>query len=878
MGFWHKLGNTLRPGSVNHDVASELEHHRALRREDGLGAWRSPGADGATRDADILVWLESWLLDLRHAARLLRRSPAFTLLVVASLALGIGANAAIFSLIDTVLLRTLPVPLPNQIYLLQSTDGVRPVEVFSYPVFLQMQRAAAGRAQLGAYDGPGQVPLERRGGRALEPRTQLVSGGFFRALAIAPWRGRWIDADDNRALGASPVAVLSYGFWRRVYGGTPMVGRTITLHHTPLTVVGVAPPGFTGLDPEYAVDIWAPIMMQPALGPGQGSIWSYNADDKKPYPPQEGEMWLHVFARLRDPGQAPALAAALSLPLAASFRRFAPEHKLAQRVALVPGGRGGNGLRKQYAAPLTLLMAMAAMMLLIAVANVATLQLARMVRRQREIAVRVAIGVSRARLARQLLTEGLLLASIASAAAAGVALAATRLILRLAGDPFASHPDWRMWAFLAVVALGVGLILGVLPARQALRGTTAADLKSAGLRAAAGAPGRVPLGRQLVVAQVAFSLVLVVAAGLFARSLAAMFTLNLGFDRDHILTASLALPDAGVPIEPLRSLDHGLLRRIAALPGVRAVAVDQSGLDDYSTDTSGIHLAGVVSPPGGLYSNENTVSRRFFHAVGMPILRGRGFAATDTANSPTVVVVNQAFAARFYPGQDPLGKTFGYNAAHTGQFRIVGVVADARVNNPDTPAVPLFYRLMDQSARAALHLEVRAAGDPARLISAVRATAGSFDPRLRVEQVSTVTHRLGEMLRNDTLVMQLSAGAGLLALALACLGLFGVTAYTVNARRSEFGVRLALGANRGAVVQLVLGEAAAMLGLGAALGLPLAFAAARWAQPLLPGVSASDPAALAAALAVTLTLPLLAALVPARRAARTDPALALRAE
>ncbi len=877
MGFWRKLRNTLRPGGLNGEVADELEHHRALRRREGLGAWRSPGAEEPTRNADSFAWLESWLLDLRHAARLLRRSPAFTLLVVASLALGIGANTAIFSLINTVLLKTLPVPRPQQIYLLTSTDGVHPVEVFSYPVLRRMQRAAAGQAALGAFNQAGALPLARRGGRSLPAVTQLVSGGFFAGLGISPWRGRWIEARDNRALAASPVAVLSYGFWQRVYGGAPMLGRTITLRRTPLSVIGIAPPGFTGLDPADPVDVWAPVMMQPALGAG-GSVWSVGADDNRPFPPQEGEMWLHVFARLRRPQDAPALAAALSAPLAASVRRIAPERKLAQRVTLAPGGRGGNGLRRQYTAALGLLLAMAALMLLIAVANVATLQLARMVRRRREIAVRVAIGVSRARLTRQLLTEGLLLAAIAAAAAGGVAIFAGRWIVRLAGDPFAPDLDWRVWAFLAAVALGTGLILGWLPAWQARSGNPAADLKSAGARAEGRAPGRVPLGRPLVTAQVAFSLLLVVAAGLFARNLAAMFRVNLGFDRNHILTAQLALPDAGVPVAQLRVLDQGLLRRIAALPGVRAAAMDQNGLDDFSADTSGIVLAGVVSPPGGYVANENTVSRDFFQAVGMTIVRGRGFQAADTAHGPAVVVVNQAFARQFYPGRNPIGKTFGYDAQHTGQFRIVGIVADARMNDPDTPAQPLFYRLLQQSGAEALTLEVRTAGDPAALIPAVRTAATGFDAQLRVRQISTVAHRLDEMLQRDTLIAQLSSGAGMLALALACLGLFGVTAYTVNARRGEFGLRLALGAEPAMVVRLVLGEAAVQIGLGLALGLPLALAASHWAQPLLPGVSATDPATLAAALAVMLALPLLAALGPAWRAARTDPALALRAD
>jgi predicted permease len=798
--------------------------------------------------------------------------------VVLSLALGIGANAAIFSLINAVLLKTLPVPDPQQIYVLQASDGVNaPLAVFSYPVFQQMQQAAGGAAELGAGNVVDGMPLLLPGGGTRQVAVQLVSGSYFSALEIEPLLGRWINQQDNRALGASPVAVLSYGFWQRQFGGdTTLLGETITLRGVALTVVGIAPPEFTGLDPANPVWVWTPLMMQQALH-AHGNRWSFSAHDNQPWPRQEREFWLEVIARVHDPARAAGLATVLGRPFAASFQRMDPDHAQAYRVSLQAGGRGGDSLRRAYRAPLQLLMTLAGLMLLLAIANVATLLLARMVRRRREIAIRLAVGISRRRLARQLLSEGLLLAGMAGAAAVGVAIGVSRLIVRLAADPFQPDLDWRVWAFLGAVALGAGLVLGLLPAWQAQRGSASEALKSGGFNLGRG-HGRVPLGRGLIVAQVAFAMLLVAGAGLFSRSLAAMFTVNLGFDRAHVLTAEMQLPDSGVPAAELAVLQERELERVGALPGVRAVAWEQSGLDDWSTDTSGISLAGRADPPGGLRANENTVSRNYFAAVGMPLLRGRGFEETDTAHSRLVTVVNQAFAERFYPNQNPIGKTFGYDQEHAGQFEIVGVVTDARVQDPHAPAAPLFYRLRAQSDRQTLKLEVRTAGDPAALVSAVRAAAGGVDPRLQVRSVATVSHRLDEMLRRDRLIAQLSGGFGGLALLLACLGVYGVMACAAAARGAEFGIRMALGAARGQVMGLVLRETALLLLAGLALGLPLALAAGRWAQPLLPGVAASDPLTLTAAALVMAATPLGAALLPAWRAAHADPLRALRAE
>lgn len=884
MAHWRRVWGSLRSGKLRTDIREEIELHRELKRGQGASEaeLRREFGDAErvieqTRDADLWVALESGWQDLRHAARQLRRARGFTLAVVITLALGIGANAAIFSLVNRVLLATLPVPAPHQLFALRANDGKQPFPLFSYPVFRQMEQIAGGRVAFGAASPPGVMPIHVPGAASGALRAQLVSGDFFNALGIAPVRGRWIRQDDNRSVGASPVAVLSYGFWQSHFGGQETaLGMNINLRGVALQVVGIAPPGFNGLDPALPVDVWAPLMMQAPLH-ATGNRWSINGNDDQPWAPQEGELWLQLIARVKDPAALAGLAAQLSPPETASLHRLLPDEKLAYRVELTPYGQGGDQLRKTYGAPLRALQWLVALMLVIALANVATLLLARMVRRRQEIAVRLAIGISRGRLACQLLTEGLLLAAVAGAAAVAVADAASRAMTRLAHNPFQPDLDWRVWVVLFGAALATGVVLGLLPAWQAQHGNPSDALKSGG-GSAGSRHSRVPLGRGLVIAQVAFSLLLVAAAGLFARSLAGMFHLSLGFNGTNLLTVQLSEPDSGIPLPQLRELQRQLQARVAALPGVQAVAFDQNGLDDYSTETSGISLAGRVDPPGGLRSTEDTVSRNFFDVAGMTVLRGRGFTAQDTATSPTVVVVNQAFVRQFYAGQVAIGKTFGSDAHHTQQTRIIGVVADARVQDLHTKAVPLFYRALEQSDHHALKLEVRTAGDPAALTATVRAAVTGFDPRLRVHTISAFAHRLDELLQRDQLVSQLSAIFGALALALACLGLFGVMSYSVAARGPEFGLRMALGAERASVLALVLREAAVLVGAGVIIGLLLALGAGRLLQPLLPGTAASDPLALAAAVALLLLLPLASTLPPAWRAARNDPARVLRAE
>ncbi|HET9784151.1 MAG TPA: ABC transporter permease, partial [Terriglobales bacterium] len=701
MGWWHKFAGTLRRRRGDEEIREELEHHLEMRRAAGGEPRRFGNVEAVrerTRDMDIHVWLDTWLQDLKHGARLLRRSPGFTVGVILSLAIGIGANAAIFSLVNAVLLKTLPVPEPQQIQLLGQTDGTNDIALFSYPLIQQFAAAAGGAARIGAASPTARLDWGNDLEHPLRAGVQLVDGGYFPALGITPARGRWINDNDNRAVGAAAVAVVSYGFWQKELGGAAdVIGRELRFRHGTLTVVGVAPQGFGGINPANPADLWAPAMMQPMLGI-HGNLMNIDGDSKAPWPPQERLGWLQVVARIPNAGDHARLQGAWAGLLTASWKRMEPQ-VAGMRLTMTAGGQGEDSLRTRYGAPLRLLMGLAGLMLLIAIANVVTLLLARTVRRRREIAVRQAVGITQARLARQLLTEGVLLAALAGAAAVVMAVWLSRGLVMLAaagGDaPFQPDMDWHVWAFLAGVALATGVVLGLLPAWQARRSSPATVLRAE--TGQGGSLRRVPMGRWLVAAQVALSLLLVASAGLFARSLSGMFQVNLGFDAEHLLTAQLGLPDGQTKPEAWLPLEQQVLARVRALPGVAAVAFDRNGLDNGSIETSGIAFPGQAASERKPQTREETVSRGYFDAVGMRLQRGRGFAASDSPKGQQVVVVNQAFVEKFYPQRDPLGQTFGYDDASTSQFQIVGVAADARTFDPHEAAAPTMYRLADQA-------------------------------------------------------------------------------------------------------------------------------------------------------------------------------------
>jgi len=860
------------------EIREELSHHAALSARDGRDRrFGQPELVAEkTRDMDVTVWLETCAQDLRHALRMLRRAPGFTAIVVLSLALGIGANAAIFSIMDALVLRTLPVPKPDQLVQLLATNGTDRGNLFSYPVYQRLSRAAAPAAALGAFTYPAPFYIPRAGMPPQAVSGELVSGEYFSAIGASPALGRLLLPSDNQGSSGSAVAVVSYAFWRsRLGANAAAVGSHLQVNGVDCEIVGVARPGFAGFLPDVPPDIWMPLRLQSRLHYDHNASTDDTANPRLPWATQDGVSWLQLFARAPAAAQR-TLAARLSPTLAAASSAIGPG---TWRVATRPGAKGSSGLRQAFSQPLAILLGLVAMMLLIGCANVASLLLARNLHRSREIAVRLALGVSRARLVRQLITEGLVLGALAGAAALVLArwggAALTRLAVNLpTATALPVALDARLLGFVAALSALVGILVSLLPARQAGQVDASAVLKAGPSRF-----GRLPFGRALIVAQVAVALLLVATAGLFSRSLAHLDLLNPGFDRDHVLNLRTDTRIAGVPIPQWPLLYSRLHDAVAAVPGVTAAAFSECALPSSCTDASDIHFPGVAA---SVNSDSYTVGRDYFSTVGMRLLQGRGFTAQDAPHTALVALVNQAFASKFFPGRSPLGQHFGFDAKSASSFTIVGLVADARIHNLRQPAPPQFFLSLDQNPEFMSSLQVRTSGNPAAVASAVQRAISVIAPSLPVTQVLTTEALIHISLADELLLAHLSAIFGLLALSLACLGLYGVVNFQVARRTAEFGLRLALGAPPARLLRGVLRDALALVAIGLALGLPAAFAAARLLQHalsgVLVGVNAFDPASVAAAAALLLLVPAAAALVPAARAARVDPLAALRSE
>ncbi|HWG36152.1 MAG TPA: ADOP family duplicated permease, partial [Terriglobales bacterium] len=873
-----RLLASFRRTKLRAEIREELDHHAALSARDGRDRHfgRTETIEERTRDMDILVWLETSAQDLRHALRMLGRAPGFTAIVVLSLALGIGANAAIFSVMDALVLRTLPVPNPDELAQLLVSNGKESQNIVSYPLYQRMRAAVAPAAELGAFTYPAPFYIPQPG---LPPQAisgELVSGEYFSALETTPLLGRLLLPSDNQGAAGAAVAVASYNFWRERLGGTASaIGRHLLINGVNCEIVGVARPSFGGFLPDSPPDVWMPLLLQPRLRYNHNASSDDTARMSQPWAPQEGISWLMLFARA--PGAAGlTLAAQLTPILSADSSAIGPG---TWHVISLPGARGSSGLRRSFSQPLYVLLGMVAMMLLIGCANVAALLLARNLHRSREIALRLALGISRGRLIRQLIAEGLVLGALAGAAALALAqwggAALTRLAVNLpTSTPLPVRFDARLLAFVAGVSLLVGILVSLLPVRQASQLNASAVLKAGPSRF-----GRLPFGRALIVAQVAVALLLVTAAGLFSRSLGHLDALNPGFDRLHVLNLRTDTRVAGIPAAQWPQLYARIHDAVAALPGVRAAAFSECPLPSGCTDASDLYFPGASA---SVNSDGYTVGRDYFATVGMRLLQGRGFTAQDAPHTAVVAIVNQAFASKFLPGRSPLGQHFGTDLKDASAITIVGVVADARIHNLRRPAPPQFFTALDQNPEYMSSLQVRATGDPAALAPAVEHAISAIAPSLPVSQVLTTETLIRVSLADELLLAHLSDLFGLLALLLACLGLYGVITFQVARRTPEFGLRLALGAPPSRLLSAVLREALLLVALGLAFGLPLAFAAARLLQHALTGVligvSAFDPASVALAALLLLAVPIAAALIPALRAARVDPLAALRSE
>src|SRR5580700_9803149 len=834
------------------------------------------------------------LQDIRYALRQLRKNPGFAAVALLTLALGIGANTGVFTLVNAVLLKSLPVPNPEQLFLVRQGSRYAENTRFSHSVFESMRAALPPSASLAAMTWPADFYASTGNSQPEMMEGQLVSGNYFETLQTYAALGRLLSPDDDRVVDGSPVAVVSYGCWERRFGSDEgVIGRKMVVNGMPVEVVGVAAPGFLGAKAGTAPDFWLPLSMQSAVHYAQHYSQTEAADLNKPWLPQPDIRWLQLIVRARDRNALPMMTAAINQVFRQDLERDAagikdPQERqafLRARLELEPGSRGLSTLRRSFEHPLLVLMAMVGLVLLIACANLANLFLARAAAREREMAVRLSVGASRARLVRQILAECLLLSIFGGLLGIAVAYWCSEVFPKWASTgatpiPLTLAPDARVLIFSTVVAVLTGLLFGLGPAVQGTRVEPVRALKAN----ARGFSGSGSMGsgwtfkQTLVASQVALSLVLLVGAGLFLRTLRNFTELDPGFDSSHILTVWLDTHMGGYKQEQLPSLYKRLIEGVEALPGVRSASLASCGLAVGCEDASDIYLPDVPHTNGETDSQERRVSQHYLATAGIPLLAGRDFATTDTEKSPAVAIVNQAFVHEFLHDKNPIGQYFGYDPANDHRFQIVGLVKDARVNDIRESPPPMIYHSVAQDVIDVESLGVRTAGDPAQFISEVRQAVRSVDPNLPIGGITTVSEELANDLAQQRLIARLTAIFGALALGLACLGLYGVMSYTVARRTSELGIRLAVGASRMAVLWLVLRQMLLVIGAGIAAGLLLSFLAGRTITSLLFGLTPYDPATLIGAAAMLLLVSVGSGLKPAWRAANVNPTEALRVE
>ena len=822
-----------------------------------------------------ISWLEDAWLDLRYAARSLGRSPGFTVVVVLSLALGIGANTAIFSVTDGLLLRMLPVRDPQQLVLLQGSvysDFLRTnidFEGFPRPVYETFRDHTSAFTGLMFLDGLEMPDISIDGKPEPLVEHQLVSGNVFAELGVEPILGRPISSDTE------PIGVISYGFWQRRFGLDPgVLGRKITVNNVVLDIAGVAPPAFFGITLDRPKDLWMP-----------GGVFA-------PAPGSENVGSGRIMARLK-PGVAPERAGAELTALYAGLpaeMRFIKGSSKPAEIRALPGGRGYSYLREQFERSLIILMIVVGAVLLTACANVASLQLARATARRTEMGTRLAIGAGRGRLIRQLLTESFLLSALGGAVGLVLAVWGNDALLALlpeqsrpgtllnGSSPLTIHLDWRILGFTLGVSLLTGLLFGLAPALRATRLNLANGVRPA---AASGSRESLRLNQYLVISQVAMSLVLVIAAGLFVRTLQKLRSVDLGFNQQHLVQISLDTREAGYRGPQVAMLYQELLARLGRLPGVIEVTGVRNGLVQNGSTSTTITIPGrPPSPDDNIAIDSVDVGPRFFSTVGMPLIMGRDITARDTAQSPRVIVVNQAFVRRYFPNVDPLGKRVATGGGNTSE--IVGVARDAKIVNlrrPVGPTIyfPAFQRNMDRVNA----IEVRTSVDPAGVIAAARREVSAINPKVMIG-AKTMPAQVDELLAQERMIGRLAGFFGVLALILASGGLYGLMAYSVARRTGEIGVRMALGAQRDSVLWLILRETIWLLLTGLAIGVPLALGVARvaghWIEGLLFDLKATDPVTLLMASLMLGAAALLAGAIPARRASQLDPMQALRCE
>jgi predicted permease len=828
--------------------------------------------------------------DVRYAFRMFARNRGFTLVIVLTLAVGIGSSSAIYSLINAVVLRPLPVADPQELYIAQAAEPGELQLRFSYPVVERAAGLLENRAQIAAESSIESVLIATGGAAAgassPEPaRLQLVAGDFFGTLRQRAQIGRLLGPGDNRSLGQHPAVVISDRYWSRRFGRTARVlDIELIVNGTPMAIVGVTGPGFFGatVDTETP-DLWAPATMQAALR-FVGGYHRSGGDLQKPWLSQPEIAWLRVLIRVpaeRAAGAAEAMTIALQResPPGTRDERAVP-------VTLLPGSRGFSPMRSELTTPLIVLLLAVGLLLAIACANISSLLLARATGRGREMAIRLSMGAGRVRLIRQLLTESLLLASIGGAL--GLILASwgsTGLLMVLTrGEPGTGidvRPDWHVVSLTLATSMATALAFGLLPALRSTRLPLAETLKAhtRSVIGAEGHGGRLPVAKVLIAGQMTVAILLLVVAALFLRSLQALVRVDVGYDRDQLLVARIDPRSSGYTIPELPGLYNRVFESLARLPGV--VAVSASTTLFSGRNRGNFSIEGYT--PGAdeqMTTHKEWVTSDYFRTVGLAIQQGRAFGPDDSANSRRVSVINVTMARRYFRNQDPIGKRLSWGSSNfdADGFEIVGVVEDARYNDLRDESLNMAYVLVIQSDRFAGNVQVRAQGNPTALTNAVRNTLRESEPRLVVGTIETLNSRIDRSIGVERLLGWLTTAFGAAALCLACLGLYGTISYAVRRRTAELGIRIALGADRVAVQWLIVREALLLVLVGGAVGLLFAFVAAQALGGLLYAAAPSDPVSYGTAAGVLVVVSAFAAYIPAWRASRVDPLAALRHE
>jgi predicted permease len=859
----------------------EAEAWRRARAEFGSVAARQDEC----REAVGLRVVDELRADVRYAARLFRRSPTFTGVALLSLALGIGANTAIFTLVETVLLKTLPVRDPQRLFFIDNSGGKSGGSSGPpYPCFEQLRDHNRFLESITAFKArPVKVTID---GHAEQVRGQHVSGSYFDALGVRAALGRVLTPADDSIIGRGgpdgPVAVISDGFWERRYGRDPAVlGKAIQFGTDWVTIVGVTPPDFFGLQIGSPVDITVPMMLA-----------SNNVRAKELW-------WMSVIGRLRPDATVEQARADLEALWDAYMNEIGMTRERRgyfSGVVLVPAARGSNGLRRGYSEPLLIVMGIVALVLLIGCANVANLLLARASARRNEIAVRLAIGASRARVIRQLLTEGLVLAALGALAGLVFAWYGVAFLIRLLSGPGGDlrlEPafDLRVLGFAAGVAVVTALLFSVAPALHATRGDAA---KPGPASAMSATRSRVRIGGTLVLIQMAFSVVLLCGAALFLRTLHNLNAIDPGFGRQGVLTFQV---DATVPDRDraaktpeahreahaeLGAMWQSLVDRLGALPGVTAAAA--STMSPLYGWNRGVVVAVKDAPPISKRDRGirvNTVTADYFAAAGISLRLGRPFTAKDRAGSPRVAMLNETAARTYFGTENPIGRRINFPGQHVeDEYEIVGVVRDVRYENLRTPDERMAYVPVEQSLdpMASILVSVRSAADVTGIVPQVRQVVAATVPGGFVSEIARIEQRVSASLVRERLLSTLATFFAMLALTLACIGLYGMMAYAVVRRTREIGIRIAIGARQRSVIWTVVRDTLALVAIGGAAGAAASILVSRLVSGQLFGVTPEDPAAIAAAVLLLFAVAAAAAYLPARRAARISPVLALRCE